>query len=326
MLRIAGVFAILVALYAVLFSTNPNAMSADNLVDVANRQGYSGVITLGVAILIITGSIDLSMGSVICLSSVGFGLMMSKGVHPFLAMIISLGIGTFIGVVHGMLVTRLKLQAFLVTLCGLFAYRGIARYLSAKPIGLVTIKGAYPEFQGPIDTLRFFFIGKSSTGELVYPAQMVWLIILAVIIGLILHKSVLGRYWYAIGYNESAAKYAGISTDRMKMIGFVICSFLASLGGILLLLDVGTADPTNAGEMAELYAITGAVLGGCSLKGGEGTAIGIVLGAAVLPLLKNVVSFQNIPDSIIPAVIGLTLLLGTIVDEFFRRRLTVGKK
>ncbi|WP_020470950.1 ABC transporter permease [Zavarzinella formosa] len=326
MLRIAGVLAILVALYATLFITNPNAVNASNLVDVANRQGFYGVLTLGVAILIITGSIDLSMGSVVGLSAVGFGLMMSKGIHPFLALLVILLGGAAIGCLHGLLVTRMKLQAFLVTLCGLFVYRGMARYLSEKPIGLVTIQKSHPEFQGPIDWLRLALIGKDGEGALNFPAQMFVLIVLAAIVGVILHKSVLGRYWYAIGYNESAAKYAGISTDQKRMISFVICSTLASLAGALFLLDVGTADPTNAGETLELYAITGAVLGGCSLKGGEGTAIGIVLGAAVLPLLRNVVSFLQIPDSIIPAVIGITLLLGTIADEFFRRRSSVGKK
>ena len=85
-----------------------------------------------------------------------------------------------------------------------------------------------------------------------------------------MHKSVIGRYWYAIGYNESAARYSGISTDRYRLIGFVICSFLASLCGVMLLLDYGTANPTDAGEMWELYAITGAVLGGCSLAAAKG--------------------------------------------------------
>ena len=338
MLRICGVLSLLVALYVTLYFSHHNALSQSNLIDVANRQGFYGVLTLGVAVLIITGAIDLSIGSVVGLSAILFGVLM-RGievkllgtttqvgpVHPYLALPMVLLVGVAIGVMHGLLVTRLKLQAFLVTLCGLFVYRGLSRYTTDTPVGLENIKKSVPEFRPPIDRLRAILIGKDSEGALDYPAQMLTLIVLALIVGVILHKSVYGRYWYAIGYNESAAKFAGIATYRHRLTGFVISSTLASLGGIMFLLDQGTADPTNAGEMLELYAITGAVLGGCSLRGGEGTAIGMVLGAAVLPLLRNVVNFQKIPDAIIPAIIGLTLLFGTIADEFFRRRSALRK-
>jgi ribose transport system permease protein len=325
MLRIAGVVTLLVVLYATLFASDPNALGRSNLIDVANRQGFFGVLTLGVAVLIITGAIDLSIGSVVGLSAIAFGLLMGNGLNPIAAAGICLLGGTLIGLLHGVLVTRLKLQAFLVTLCGLFVYRGLARYLTDKPVGLVNIQRDQPSAAGPINFLRAVLIGKDENSVLNYPAQMFVLLVLAALVGLVLHKSVIGRYWYAIGYNESAARYSGIATDRYRVTGFVLCSFLASLGGVMMLLDVGTADPNNAGETWELYAITGAVLGGCSLKGGEGTAVGIVLGAMVLPLLRNVVSFLDIRDAIIPAVIGLTLLVGTVADEFFRRTSAVRK-
>jgi ribose transport system permease protein len=321
MVRIAGVLTLLVFLYIGLYFADPNrnSFTTSNLIDVTNRQGFFGVLTLGVAVLIITGAIDLSIGSVVGLSAISFGLLMGNGVHPLLSVGIVLAGGGVIGLLNGLLVTRLKLQAFLVTLCGLFVYRGLARYLAERPVGLVSIQRDQPSTQGPIGFLRTVLIGKDENSVLNFPAQMAVMLVLTALVGLALHKSVVGRYWYAIGYNESAARYAGIATDRYRLIGFVLCSFLASLGGILMLLDVGTADPNNAGETWELYAITGAVLGGCSLKGGEGTAIGIVLGAMVLPLLKNLVSFLGIPDPVIPMVIGLTLLLGTIADEFVRR-------
>lgn len=327
MARIAGVLSLLVALYIALYFADPegNAFKRSNLIDVTNRQGFYGVITLGVAVLIITGAIDLSIGSVVGLSAVVFGQLMSKGVHPFLAMAAVLAGGTLIGVLHGLLVTRLKLQAFLVTLCGLFIYRGLARYFVDRPVGLANIQRDHPSSAEPIRFLRAVLIGKDENSVLNFPAQMFVLLILAGLVGLMLHKSVIGRYWYAIGYNESAARYSGIATDRYRLIGFVLCSFLASLGGILMLLDVVTADPNSAGEMYELYAITGAVLGGCSLRGGEGTAVGIVLGAMVLPLLRNLVSFLGIPDPVIPVVIGLALLIGTITDELIRRTSAVRK-
>ncbi|HKA05643.1 MAG TPA: ABC transporter permease, partial [Gemmataceae bacterium] len=194
-----------------------------------------------------------------------------------------------------------------------------------SPVGTESIAAANPSFRDPLNDLRLILIGKDANRQLQFPAEMVVLLLIALVVGLLMHKSVIGRYWYAIGYNESAARYSGISTDRYRLIGFVICSFLASLCGVMFLLDYGTANPTDAGEMWELFAITGAVLGGCSLRGGEGTIIGVVLGAMVLPVLRNLVNFLEIKDAIIPAVIGLTLLLGTIVDEFIRRRSAVRK-
>jgi ribose transport system permease protein len=337
MSRIAGVLTLLVALYVALYFADPggNSFKESNLIDVTNRQGLFGVITVGVAVLIVTGAIDLSIGSVVGFSAVAAGLMMTSGinvvgfrtgpVHPYLAVPIVLAMGVVIGLINGLLVTRLKLQSFLVTLCGLFVYRGLARYLTLSPVGVVGISTTNPSFRDPLNTLRAVLIGKDENSLLRFPMEIVVLLILATIIGLLLHKSVIGRYWYAMGYNESAARYSGIATDRYRLIGFVISSTLASLCGVMLLLDYGTANPTDAGEMWELYAITGAVLGGCSLRGGEGTIVGVVLGAMVLPVLRNLVSFLDIKDALIPAVVGLTLLFGTLADEFFRRRSAVRK-
>jgi ribose transport system permease protein len=150
--------------------------------------------------------------------------------------------------------------------------------------------------------------------------MFVLLLALAAVIGFFLHRSAYGRYWYAIGHNELAAKYAGVNVDRNRVVVYVICSALAALVGILLFLDMPSVQSDNAGLGWELYAILGAVLGGCSLRGGEGTALGMVLGAMVLPVLENLVNFRGDKSDVIPAVIGLTLLFGTIIDELIRRR------
>lgn len=325
MIRIAGVLALLLTLYAALFLSDRNAVGWENLQDVANRQGRLGVETIGVAVLIITGAIDLSIGSVMGLASTGFGVLTVRGTHPYIAFVTILLGGAAIGCFHGLLVTRLKLQPFLVTLCGMFVWRGLARYMGAKAfegksVGLTVIRDAQPEFQGPIESLRYALIGKNADSELVFPAQFIVMLLIATTVGLMLHSSVFGRYCYAIGHNEQAARYAGIRTPRYRLAGFTLCSMLAAFAGMLALLDVGSASPTSAGEGEELYAITGAVLGGCSLHGGEGTIFGIVLGACVLPLLRNLVVFAGASDELIPVIIGMTLLLGTLTDEYFRRR------
>ncbi|MCE9532540.1 MAG: ABC transporter permease [Planctomycetes bacterium] len=329
--RIFGVLILLIAIFGLNCAIDLDyATRWSNLKEVLSQDAFFAVLTLGVGVLIISGGIDLSIGSVVGLAGVLFGVLMRNGVPPFFATLIVLLMGIVIGSLHGLLVTRLKLQAFLVTLCGLFVYRGLARILSKSRPGIQETIETHPEFSSQLDFLSRLLTGRNLEREFGFPMMVVVALALALIIGLILHGSVHGRYWYAMGRNEQATRYAGINTDRQRMLVYIICSLLASLGGILTFLDDGSVSPESTGETWELYAITGAVLGGCTLRGGEGTVLGMLLGAAVLPLLKNLINrVGNIPDvraiipsidPVIPILIGMTLLAGTIADEFFRRR------
>lgn len=343
--RILGVLGLLLALYAGLIGTYvqnaPGFETADktservqgNLIDVGNIQGRYGVITLGAALVIITGGIDLSIGSVVGLAAVLFGVLTQAGVPPAAAVVLVVLAGCGIGLANGLLITRLKLQPFLVTLCGMFVYRGVARLLAgtvsqsrsvdAQAVGIedpAAAEAAKQVYQSALYDLRYVLIGKNTDGELVFPAQFVILLILAAAVGFFLHRTAYGRYWYAIGHNELAAKYAGVSVSRQRVAVYVIGSALAAFAGVLSFLDSPSIQSDSGGQYLELYAILGAVLGGCSLRGGEGTAVGMVLGAMVLPVLENLVNLRGLKSDVIPAVIGLTLLLGTVVDEFLRRR------
>jgi len=331
MMRIVGVLGLLVALYGGLIGTyvenapgsEPAAKTREriegNLVDVANEQGRYGVITLGAALVIIAGGIDLSIGAVVGCSAVLMGVLLESGVHPYLAVPVVVLFGAAVGLGNGLLITRLKLQPFLVTLCGMFIYRGAARLLAGQVSRAKSLE-AHPEFTDALQNLRYVLIGKNSASELSFPAEFLVLLVLAVFVGFFLHRTAYGRYWYAIGHNELAAKYAGVNVNRQRVAVYVICSAFAALAGVLLFLDMPSIQSDSGGLYLELYAILGAVLGGCSLRGGEGTAIGMVLGAMVLPILQSLVSIRGLKSDVIPAVIGLTLLLGTIVDEFIRRR------
>lgn len=325
MKRLLGIIGLVALLYTLLLSSNEGARSWSSLKAIGDLHGFYGVLTIGVGILIISGGIDLSIGSVVGLGGVGFLVLMNNGIHPYAAVPIVMVCGTMIGLLHGLLVTRLKLQPFLVTLCGLFMYRGLAKYMTARDVGITGIlKGtsdtpARPEFEESINQLKYCLIGKWEEKS-IFPAQFVVMLVIALVLGLILHKTIYGRYLYAIGANEQAAKYAGIRTNRMKLFAYALCSTLAAFGGILYSLDIPSVSAASAGDKYELYAITGAVIGGCSLRGGEGTVIGIVLGTTVLPLLSKLITFWELPDAIEYAIIGLSLLLGTIADEFFRKR------
>lgn len=322
--RIVGVLVLLLGLYAILFASDPGATTTSNLFIVANRQGFYGILTIGAALVIISGGIDLSIGSVVGFGLVLFAYLMQQGLHPYAATPLVAFAGSLIGLINGLLITRLRLQPFLVTLCGMFVYRGLARLLGGS-ISLSNITKMKPEFTGGIDTLTYFLVGKSEDGALVFPVQFVLLLLLAGVIGFFLHRTAYGRYWFAIGHNELAARYAGVNVNRHRIVVYVICSTLAAFAGVLLLLDIGTAQASNAGVNTELEAITGAVLGGCSIRGGEGTAVGMVLGAMVMPVLNNLITLQGWGSDVIPVIIGMTLLIGTTVDELIRRRSRVNR-
>jgi ribose transport system permease protein len=322
--RLAGVGGLLTVLLVTLLSVNMNAADASNGFAILNRHGAFGVIGLGVAVLIITGEIDLSIGSVAGMSAVLFGVLMMKGVPPLAAggLVVLAGVG--VGLVNGLLVTGLRVQSFLVTLCGMFVYRGLARSLTSTAPGISEVLRAQPDMQAPLFDLRLWACGKSADGGLEFPAMFVVMLAVAAVAAVFLHRTAYGRYWYAIGYNERAAVYAGVGVRVQRIAVFVGCSALASAAGVLWFLNFPSVDPVTTGATWELTAITAAVLGGVSLKGGEGTAVGVVFGALLQPLISNLITFLNpllpwVNDSAEPWVMGLILLFGTIADELIRR-------
>jgi ribose transport system permease protein len=346
MKRLLGIFALVLILYVIMVLADSNAFSAGNHQNLARRFGFWGVLTLGAAVVIIGGGIDLSIGAVVGFSSVVLGLMLQGHVPVPVALILVLAGAALIGLFQSLLVTKLRLQPFIVTLCGLFIFRGLAQFASLTDYHVLRIRlesfghGILPFlFAEPADleptkkilgssrtvglggldgleSYRFLFKGTF----LGVPMTLWILSVIAVVMFVLLHRSVYGRYLYAIGYNEQAARYAGIATDRYKILSYVLCSMLAGLGGILELFDVNSVTPSSTGSWYELYAITGAVLGGCSLRGGEGTVAGILLGTAVLPLLLTLCIFAGVPSDLQFMFIGIALLLGTIADEAIKRR------
>ena len=207
MKRILGVVSLLALMYVLLFLSNfDRASKWDNLKNVLNQQAFFAILTIGAGLVIITGGIDLSIGSVIGLSAVGFLVLMRDGIPPIAAFFLVLLGGALIGLNHGLWITRLKLQPFLVTLCGLFIYRGLARIFSGdQPIGLQEF-GEGHAFFGQLEFLRKTLVGKDMKSVFGFPMQTIVMLVIALLIGIVLHASVYGRYWYAIGHNEQAAR------------------------------------------------------------------------------------------------------------------------
>ncbi|MEZ6013529.1 MAG: ABC transporter permease [Planctomycetota bacterium] len=309
--KVLGIFGLFVAIIAVTGATNPRFFQAENLENLVQRTALFGILGIGAAFPIITAGIDLSIGSVVALTATALPLLLGEGVPAPIAIVLVLALGAFLGLIHGLLITRVGLQPFVVTLCGLLVYRGVARYIvDDQTLGFGTDHAA----------LRSLATGRPfSIGAFDVPAPMLMLLAIAVIAAIFLGRTVWGRWMLALGRNPVAARYAGVPVARVTVLAYVLCSLCAALGGILFALDVNSVQPASMGNFYELYAIAAAVLGGCSLRGGEGSILGVVLGAAVMRLLYNSIVLLGIPSQLEFAIVGGVLLLGAIADELVRR-------
>ncbi len=254
-----------------------------------------------------------------------------------LALLSVFGIVLCLGVIHGLLITRLKMQPFVVTLCGLLIYRGLSRWLTNdQTVGFIE----YQETLGKVATgrwetgIQFMPVkvdpaGDASSWKLVWDsaegAQMFgipysFFIFLGVIFTAIifLNLTVWGRHLQAVGRNEEAARYSGISTHRITTLAYVLCAVLTGLGGVMFAIDSNSIAPSSFGNFFELYAIAAAVLGGCSLRGGEGSILGVVVGTALMQTLYNSIVLLKIPDELEFTIIGAVILFGVAGDELTR--------
>lgn len=312
MRKILGIVGLLVAVFVLTAVLEPNFLTAYNLQNTLRWTGLFGIISIGAAFVIITGGIDLSTGSVIALVGVLTPMMLVDAGWPLgLVLLVLLALLLILGVLHGALVTKLNLQPFVVTLCGLLFYRGLARWISGDQT-----QGFGTAFEG----LRQLAIGRIAiTDSFGLPIPFVLMVVLALIAGAVLNHTIWGRYMLALGHSEEAARFSGINTDRMIIVAYIIAVMTAGFGGLLFALDVNSVQPAVHGNFYELYAIAAAVLGGCSLRGGEGSILGVVIGAAVLRLLYNAINILGISTQLEFAIIGAVILIGVIADEFVRR-------
>jgi ribose transport system permease protein len=305
-----GLFVLLVVISAITGAINPAFLSLVNLLNMANLIGLFGIFALGEGLVIITGGIDLSLGSMFALLGVVFvDLLTTYQIDwPFALLLVLLG-GLTLGGIQGFLITRLKMQPFIVTLCGLLIYRGAARYYTSDS----TRGFGYGDEAGALSNIASGHVAG-------IPNTFILLIILALILGVLLHRSVYGRWLYAVGKNEEAARFSGINTNIVIATAYIISGGLAGVSTVLFVFYTNSVSPSSFGNFYELYAIAAAVLGGCSLRGGEGSILGIVLGTALLQVLQNLVNILGIPNSLNFAVMGTVILLGVLADQQLQAR------
>ena len=305
-----GTFILLVVLCVVLAVLNPSFLGGANLQNLARLIGIYGIFSLGLGFVIITGGIDLSVGSVFALLGVLLSIFLVDWHWPAaLAVMAVVLIATTLGLINGLLVTKVRIQPFIVTLCGLLFYRGLARFVASD------------ETKGFGAADGFETLQTLATGSLFgIPTPFVILVIIAAIMWVVLHRSVFGRYLFAVGKNEVAARYSGINAEMITASAYVICGLTTAIAGILLAFYTNSVSPSSHGNFYELYGIAAAVLGGCSLRGGEGSVLGILIGTALLQVLQNLVNLLGIPSSLNFAVMGAVIMAGVVVDQILRRR------
>ena len=288
-----GITLLLLAVCILTASLSENFLSSYNLENLLRRTALFGIISIGVAFVIVTGGIDLSVGSVICLAGCGLPwLLTTQGWSLPSALMAVAVVSAGIGLLHGLLITRLGIQPFVVTLCGLMMYRGMARgFTGDQTVG----------FGDGFKDLRSLATGRIELPFIdgfALPAPCVFLLVIALLAAFFLNRTIYGRYLLALGRSEEAA-------------GF---------GGVLFVLDVNIAQPSDCGNFYELYAISAAVLGGCSLRGGVGTIYGVLVGAALMQTLRNMIVLTTRHQHMEFAIIGAVLLAGVVADELLKRR------
>lgn len=277
-------------------------LTPDNFLNILKQNSHYGVLAAGVCFAILLGGIDISIGSVLAFAGAVSALIVSTGNSVVLAILAAIAIGAAAGLMNGVFIARFKLQPMIVTLATMSIFRGAT---------LVLTNGkSFPIGKTP-GSLIFKEIGQGSVGFL--PVPVILLLIVYIVIFYILNKTAFGRHVYAIGGNEDAARLSGINVARAKILAHVMCGLLAGVAGIMVTARVASATPT-AGNGYEMDAIAAAVIGGISLRGGEGQVLFTIVGAIIIGMLNNILNLMNVSSYYQTIIKGVVILIAVLLD------------
>ncbi len=288
----------LVVLCVVLTILTPNFLTFDNLFNVARQISITGIVAVGMTIVIVTSGIDLSVGSVLALAACAAGLLMSRGLPVPIALAAGCGVGAACGLVNGLLITKLRITPFIATLGMMSVARGAALVITGG-IPVDTLPDSVPKIAGNLGPV---------------PIPVLVMLVVALIGAAILGWTRLGRYAYALGSNEEAVRLSGIAVDWYKIAIYVISGLLAAIAGMVMMARLSSAQPTG-GNMMELDAIAAVVIGGASLMGGRGTIFGTIVGVAIIGVLRNGLVLLDVSAFWQQLVIGVVIVLAVALDQ-----------
>jgi ribose transport system permease protein len=304
-------FGALILLLVVFSLASPNFFQFDNIIGILLATAVNGVLALGVTYVIVTGGIDLSIGTVMTLSAVMTGVFITNWHWPVpLGVVGGILTGTAAGFVNGLVIAKLKVPPFIATLGMLNVAKGLALVTShLRPI--------YFNDTPSFNDLAMGSVVGSLTG-LEVPNLVLVLFAAAIVANLVLTKTILGRYTFALGSNEEAARLSGVDVDAWKIAVYVVCGAFSGLAGVLIAARLNSAQP-SLGLGYELDAIAAAVIGGTSLSGGEGTILGTVIGAFIISTLTNGLRILSVPQEWQTVVTGTIVVLAVYLDIIRRR-------
>lgn len=289
-------------IFAVIVSVlNPRFLTHANILNVLRQTSINSIIAIGMTLVILTGGIDLSVGSILAFCGAVMASLLNAGHNPILAFIVTLALGLVFGFFNGFLVSKMKLQAFIVTLVTMTFLRGATLvFTEGKPI---TVDDG---------GLLFENIGGGYLFDIPIP---IYIMIALFVAGhyLLMHTK-FGKYTYAIGGNEEATKLSGINVDKVKMWVYGLCGMLSALAGVILTSRLYSAQPT-AGSGYELDAIAAVVLGGTSLAGGVGRVTGTALGALIIGVLGNALNLLNVSSYYQMMIKAIVILIAVLIDR-----------
>ncbi len=310
--KLFGKFAQKIALFfslillCIVFSfCSPYFLKIDNIMTIILQTSVIGIIAIGVTYIIITGGIDLSLGAVLAIGGMMIGVGAKMHLPLALCILLGLMVAILFGVINGVLIAFAKLPPFIATLGMMMVARGLT----------LVISGARPMY-----FLEFPGFKKISQAQLLdtIPFPVFYLFIIAIISDILLKKFAIGRYVYAIGSNEHAARLSGIKVERIKLFVYSFSGFMCGIAGVVLTSRLNSAQPM-AGSSYELNAIAAAVIGGTSLAGGEGTIIGTIIGALIMGVLQNGLNLMNVSQFWQQVVMGLVVILAVYIDTLRKK-------
>ncbi len=299
-----GALVILLVFFSIVV---PHFASTNNYIDILTATAVNGVLATGVTFVIITGGIDLSLGTAMTFASVVMGLVsVNLGLPLPIGLLAAFAAGALVGLTNGFLIAKLKLPPFIATLGMLYVTLGMAQVLS--DVHPIYFEATQPAFQQ-------FFMGKPIAGI----PNIVWVMLGgAAVAWILLNKTILGRYTFALGSNEEATRLSGVNTDRWKIIVYIVDGLFVGLAGIVIASRMNSAQP-GLGMGYELDAIAAAVIGGTSLSGGEGSVVGTIIGAFLISTLRIGLSVAGVPDQWKSVITGL-VVIGAVYLDIMRRR------
>ena len=311
-IREVNVLIALIFMIVIMSVASPYFLKQDNLFNILRGMSTIGIMAIGQTMVIITGGIDLSVGSLMAVTSMLTARLITVyGQNALFAVICGLIFGLLLGTVSGLVITRFKINPFITTLGMLSIGRGLTYLLATG------VKGSVAS-NIPMQNASIIFLGSGYLG--LVPFSVVLLLLLVILATVFLKRTVPGRYIYAVGSNERSARLSGVPVNKVRVFVYAISGFFCALAGIILTGRLSTA-ATNIGVGNELDVIAAVVIGGASLQGGEGTVTGAIIGATIMAIVRNAFVLLHIPNHFQTITIGIVIILAVGLDQLLKGKL-----